>query len=124
MFFAPAAACRKVRHSSGNHGDWMTTTSSTVSCQRFRRSRNVSDHVPRGCPHCDTSLGRGLGGAGRGRLGEALHGGGDRRRGRRRGGLGEGRQEGGGGGRVGRLAVGRVVDVRLRAGQFSCEDAV
>jgi hypothetical protein len=35
---------------------------------------NVSDHVPRGCPHCDTSLGRGLAGAGRGRLGEALDG--------------------------------------------------
>jgi hypothetical protein len=52
---------------------------------------NVSDHVPRGCPHCDTLLGRGLGGAGHCRPGEALSGGGDGRRGHRRGGLGEGR---------------------------------
>jgi hypothetical protein len=52
---------------------------------------NVSDHVPRGCPHCDTLLGRGLGGAGRCRPGEALSGGGDGRRCHRRGGLGEGR---------------------------------
>jgi putative sensor protein len=34
-----------------------TTTSSTVARTCFRRS-HVSDHVPRGCPHCDTSLGR------------------------------------------------------------------
>jgi hypothetical protein len=40
------------------------------------------------------------------------------------GGLGEGCQEGGGGGRVGRLAVGRGVDVPLRVGQFGRDDAL
>src|SRR4051812_40413717 len=52
-----------------------------------------------------------LGGLGCRRSGTAARGEGVRRRGRRRGGLGECRQEGGGGGRVGRLAVGRGVDM-------------
>jgi Helix-turn-helix domain len=49
----------RLRHTAGAASakeSSQTTTSSTVARRRFRRSQRVGRR-PRGCPHCDTSLG-------------------------------------------------------------------
>src|SRR2546430_5732900 len=100
------------------------TTCSTVSRLRFRRSRTCRTMSRVAALTATDRWAGGLGGAGRGRPGEALSGGGDGRRARRRSRLGEGRQQGGGCGRVWRLALGFGVDLPLEAGPLGRDEAL